>query len=41
MMSTSEQQIINSQYGWKPAVSPHGGVKIMSVGSLLEDSDTA
>lgn len=41
LMAVEEQQVINSPYGWTPLKSPHFGVKVMSVGSLLQKSDNA
>ncbi|XP_069137542.1 uncharacterized protein [Argopecten irradians] len=39
LLDVEGKPIVNSQYGWKPLVSPHYNVKVMSVGSLLA-SDT-
>ena len=41
MMGVDGGKIISTSYGWQPLTSPHGGVKVMSVGSLLEDQDLA
>lgn len=41
MMSIADQMVVNTQYGWQPAVSPHGAVKVMSVGLLSEQKDNA
>ncbi|XP_060082768.1 cytosolic Fe-S cluster assembly factor NUBP2 homolog [Ylistrum balloti] len=39
LLGVEGKAIINSQYGWKPLISPHYNIKVMSVGSLLS-SDT-
>ncbi|OWF54112.1 cytosolic Fe-S cluster assembly factor NUBP2 homolog [Mizuhopecten yessoensis] len=39
LLGVEGKPIVNSQYGWKPLVSPHYNIKVISVGSLLA-SDT-
>lgn len=41
LMSIEGEAVVNSQYGWQPIKSPHCGVKVMSIGSLMEQEDTA
>ncbi|XP_035677040.1 cytosolic Fe-S cluster assembly factor NUBP2-like [Branchiostoma floridae] len=41
LLAVEGREVINSQWGWKPLISPHHDVKVMSVGSLLEQSDNA
>ncbi|XP_077986000.1 uncharacterized protein LOC144440482 isoform X2 [Glandiceps talaboti] len=41
LMDVEGMQVINSQWGWKPLVSPNGGIKVLSVGSLLQHTDSA
>ncbi|XP_064632017.1 cytosolic Fe-S cluster assembly factor NUBP2 homolog [Lineus longissimus] len=41
LMGVAGQQVVSTEYGWKALVSPHGNVKVMSVGSLLESSDSS
>ncbi|KAK3098419.1 hypothetical protein FSP39_019274 [Pinctada imbricata] len=33
--------ITDSPYGWKPLISPHDGIKVMSVGSMLPSDSSA
>eukprot|EP00057_Strongylocentrotus_purpuratus_P008352 XP_011662826.1 PREDICTED: cytosolic Fe-S cluster assembly factor NUBP2 homolog [Strongylocentrotus purpuratus] len=41
LMSVQGQKVINTQWGWKPLQSKHGGIKVMSVASLLDQADSA
>eukprot|EP00053_Salpingoeca_punica_P018981 m.189094 g.189094 ORF g.189094 m.189094 type:complete len:319 (+) comp17544_c1_seq2:58-1014(+) len=41
MLQVAGKPVVNSEYGWMPLVSPHYGVKTMSVGSILESNDAA
>lgn len=41
LMGVLNGQIENSPYGWKPIISPHNGVKTVSVGALLNDDRAA
>ncbi|XP_070558540.1 LOW QUALITY PROTEIN: uncharacterized protein [Ptychodera flava] len=41
LMNVEGMSVINSQWGWKPLISPHDSIKVMSVGSLLQHTDSA
>eukprot|EP00112_Aurelia_sp_Birch-Aquarium-sp1_P002640 Seg1295.1 transcript_id=Seg1295.1/GoldUCD/mRNA.D3Y31 product="Cytosolic Fe-S cluster assembly factor NUBP1-like" protein_id=Seg1295.1/GoldUCD/D3Y31 len=41
LLDVKEQQVLDTPYGWQPLKSPHFKIKVMSVGSLLEESDNA
>ncbi|XP_065909613.1 cytosolic Fe-S cluster assembly factor NUBP1-like [Dysidea avara] len=41
MMGVEGQKVVNSDYGWVPLRSPNHDIKVMSVGTLLEDIDSA
>ena len=41
MLGVQHEKIVNSEYGWKPVVSPYFGIKVVSSQSLLESSDSA
>ncbi|XP_076057490.1 cytosolic Fe-S cluster assembly factor NUBP2 homolog isoform X1 [Oratosquilla oratoria] len=41
LLGVTDQIIETSQWGWKPAISPQGGVKVLSVGSLLSSDSHA
>ena len=41
MLGVQHEKIINSEYGWKPVVSPYFGIKVVSSQSLLDSSDSA
>ena len=41
MMSVDNQVVVSTPYGWQPAVSPNGGVKVMSIGLLSSEKDAA
>lgn len=41
LMAVEGKQVINSPYGWNPLKSPHFDVKVMSVSSLLQKTDSA
>ncbi|XP_042214201.1 cytosolic Fe-S cluster assembly factor nubp1-like [Homarus americanus] len=41
LMGVVNQPILDSQWGWKPVVSPHGNIKTLSVGSLLSSGAQA
>ncbi|KAK7067197.1 hypothetical protein SK128_003606 [Halocaridina rubra] len=35
LLSVEDQPVIDTQWGWKPIVSPHSNIKALSVGSFL------
>lgn len=41
LLGVSNQQVVNSSYGWKPAISPHYNIKIISSQLLLNSEDGA
>eukprot|EP00042_Codosiga_hollandica_P025675 m.116316 g.116316 ORF g.116316 m.116316 type:complete len:259 (-) comp51939_c0_seq1:12-788(-) len=41
LMAVEGVQIVNSEFGWRPAISPFSGVKTVSVGALLPTDQTA
>ena len=41
MLGVQHEKIINSEYGWKPIVSPYFGIKVVSSQSILQSSDSA
>ncbi|XP_065174421.1 cytosolic Fe-S cluster assembly factor NUBP2 homolog [Sycon ciliatum] len=41
MLKVQDQSVVNTQYGWTPLKSPHGGIKVMSIGLLLDNSSSA
>ncbi|KAI6646491.1 Cytosolic Fe-S cluster assembly factor NUBP2-like [Oopsacas minuta] len=41
MLGIKHENIIHSEYGWKPIISPYFGIKVVSSQSLLESSDSA
>jgi len=41
LLAVEGQQIIQTPYGWQPLKSMLSNIKVMSVGSLLQDSDSA
>ncbi|XP_076094085.1 cytosolic Fe-S cluster assembly factor nubp1-like [Mytilus galloprovincialis] len=36
LLSVEEQVVVNTEYGWKTLLSPHNGIKVMSVGAMLK-----
>ncbi|XP_074646541.1 cytosolic Fe-S cluster assembly factor nubp1-like [Tubulanus polymorphus] len=36
LMSVIGEPVINTEYGWKPLLSPLGNVKVMSVGAIIQ-----
>ncbi|KAL3865991.1 hypothetical protein ACJMK2_043332 [Sinanodonta woodiana] len=41
LMGVESQEIINTQYGWKPLSSNHNGIKVMSVASMLQSKESS
>ncbi|XP_033644544.1 cytosolic Fe-S cluster assembly factor NUBP2 homolog [Asterias rubens] len=41
LMAVENQKVVNTEWGWTPLKSSHGNVKVMSVGSLLNQTDSA
>ncbi|XP_038047736.1 cytosolic Fe-S cluster assembly factor NUBP2 homolog [Patiria miniata] len=41
LMAVKAQTVVNTQWGWTPLKSPLGNVKVMSIGSLLQQTDSA
>lgn len=41
LLAVADQPILDSQWGWKPVMSPHGNIKTLSVGSLLSSGSQA
>ncbi|XP_022099341.1 cytosolic Fe-S cluster assembly factor NBP35-like isoform X2 [Acanthaster planci] len=41
LMAVENQTVVNTQWGWTPLKSPLGHIKVMSVGSLLQQTDSA
>ncbi|XP_007894032.1 cytosolic Fe-S cluster assembly factor NUBP2 isoform X2 [Callorhinchus milii] len=41
LLNIQEQRVIHTPYGWQPLTSPHNSVKVMSVGSLMGNKDSA
>ncbi|KAK3872568.1 hypothetical protein Pcinc_022358 [Petrolisthes cinctipes] len=41
MMGVADQPVLDSQWGWKPVVSPSSNIKTLSVGSLLASGSQA
>ena len=41
MLGVQHESILNSEYGWKPVVSPYFGIKVVSSQSLLKSSNSA
>ncbi|KJE93215.1 cytosolic Fe-S cluster assembling factor nbp35 [Capsaspora owczarzaki ATCC 30864] len=41
LLGVEGMPVVNSEYGWLPLKSPHYDIKVMSVGSLLTDADSA
>eukprot|EP00795_Rhopilema_esculentum_P002052 gene2052-17619_t len=41
ILDVKDQQVVQTPYGWQPLKSRHFNVKVMSVGSLLQDHDSA
>lgn len=41
MLAISNKAITSTQWGWKPCESPHYGIKVMSVASLIDKKESA
>nr|QZX63196.1 cytosolic Fe-S cluster assembly factor NUBP2-like protein [Halisarca dujardinii] len=41
ILSVADQSVVSTAYGWQPVVSPQNGIKVMSVGLLTEQKDSA
>ena len=41
MLGVRGESIVNSEYGWKPVISPYYGIRVVSSQCLLESSDSA
>ncbi|XP_071519540.1 cytosolic Fe-S cluster assembly factor NUBP2 homolog isoform X5 [Panulirus ornatus] len=41
LLGVVNKPILDSQWGWKPVISPHGNIKTLSVGSLLNSDAQA
>ncbi|XP_045626117.2 cytosolic Fe-S cluster assembly factor NUBP2 homolog isoform X2 [Procambarus clarkii] len=41
LMGVADEPILDSQWGWKPVISPYGKIKTLSVGSLLSSGSQA